>query len=79
MFQANWFELELGVTERHFLIEMIKKEIFLKQRQMMIQMVREKIQMDNKLKNVSWADDDETEMDFSKPLVLETNDMDLSE
>jgi hypothetical protein len=76
MFQANWFELELGVTEKHFLIEMIRKEVYLSQRKLIIQKVREEIA--KKATSVCWADDD-SEMDFSKPMVLETNDMDLSE
>jgi methionine salvage enolase-phosphatase E1 len=51
-------------------------QLLQQQKQRLVQMARDDLV--KKSKRTLWGDD-ESEMDFSKPVVYETNDMDLSE
>ena len=58
-------------------VHLLEFQALQKQKQRLIQVARDDIA--KKSKPTFWADDDESEMDFSKPFVYQSDDMDLSE
>lgn len=68
---------EMQRSEQVYQVNLLEFQALQKQKQRLIQMARDDIA--KKSKPTSWADDDESEMDFSKPCVYQSDDMDLSE